>query len=205
MEYKMLKQAAEQITLSEERKRRISSNVRNMQSKEQNRMNQNRNNTFFRKPTAAFAVLAICLSMSITAMAATGMRQGFFRDIKNWCGAVVGTSYEQADDEISMSVTVNGDSLTALAVFSVPQKFPYREAEKLGIAAYRIVDAEGNVVKEGKSAEASSVISGQAAINIPLEEIADGSYQLIVSAFMAEKKAEQPLMIYGTWECSFTK
>ena len=163
---------------------------------------KHRNNV--RKPVAVLAALAICLTLSVTVLATTGIGQGFFRDITNWQGAIVGTSYEQASDEISMCVAVNGNELTVRATFSIPQEFPYREIEKLGIAACRIVDVNGKTVKEG-TAEATEVISGQAAILIPMEDIDSGDYKLIVTAFVAEKKAEQPLNLNGHWECEFTK
>lgn len=206
MDYEKLKSAAETITMPEEVKRRIVRNCKTQisNSRKEIVMKTNKNNTFFRKPATAFAVLAICLSLSVTAVAASGVLKGYFRDITNWNGAIVGTSYEQATDEISMNVTVNGNELTALATFSVPQEYPYREIEQLGIAAYRIVDANGAAVKEG-AAESTKVTNGQAAVSIKLDGIDGGNYKLIVTAFVGEKKAEQPLNINGNWECAFTK
>ena len=163
-----------------------------------------KNNSFFRKPAAVFAALAVCLSLSVTALAATGVLQGFFRDITNYSGAIVGTSYEQATDEINMDVTVNGNELTVLATFSNPQIAPYVYAEQLGIAQYRIVDGNGKEVKEG-STDSAEVVNGQAAVNIELDDISSGNYKLIVTAFVSEKKADQPLNINGNWECEFTK
>ena len=158
----------------------------------------------FRKLAAAVAVLAICLSLAVAVVAAPGVRKGFFRDIKDWQGAVVGTSYEQASDEIRMNVTVNGEELMVLASFVDPQMAPYRYVEQLGIADYRIVDAAGKTVKEG-AAESVEVINGQAAIPIPLSGLDSGSYKLIVTAFVADSKAEQPLPISGNWEAEFGK
>lgn len=199
----MIKTAAEKIRMNTQMKHRI---IQNCSMKLSNQMEENtmkhRNNV--RKPVAVLAALAICLTLSVTVLATTGIGRGFFRDITNWQGAIVGTSYEQATDEIGMRVTVNGNELTVLATFSIPQEFPYREIEKLGIAAYRIVDANGRAVKEG-TAEATEVISGQTAILIPMEDIDSGDYKLIVTAFVAEKKAEQPLNLNGHWECEFTK
>ena len=168
-------------------------------------MNNRKNTSFFRKPAAVFAALAVCLSLSVTALAATGVLQGFFRDITNHSGAIVGTSYEQASDEIDMDVTVDGDELTVLATFVDPNKFPYRESQLLGIADYRIMDAEGNVVQEGATDKFTPVANGQASIVLELNELATGSYKLIVTAFVSEKKADQPLNISGTWECEFSK
>ena len=206
MDYEKLKSAAETITMPEEVKRRI---VRNCKTKISNSrkeivMKTNKNNTFSRKPAAVFVAVALCLSLSVTALAATGVLQGYFRDITNWQGAIVGTSYEQATDEIGMEVSVNGNELTALVTFFNPQDFPYREIEKLGIAAYRIVDANGDVVKEG-TAESTEVVNGQADVSIKLDGIDSGSYQLLVAAFVSEKKADQPLNINGNWACDFTK
>ena len=167
-------------------------------------MNNRKNNSFFKKPVAVFAVLAVCLSLSVTALAAAGTLKGFFRDITNWRGAVVGTSYEQATDEIVVNVTANGEELTVLATFVDPQIFPYREVEKLGIVSYCIVDTNGKTVSEG-AASSAEVVNGCTAISIRLDDLDSGSYRLMISAFVGEKKAEQPLNINGNWECEFSK
>ena len=206
MEFGNLKSAAQEITMPEEMKRRIAHNCKQIETTmEEHNMNNRKNTSFFRKPAAVFAALAVCLSLSVTALAATGVLQGFFRDITNHSGAIVGTSYEQATDEIDMDVTVDGDELTVLATFMDPNKFPYRESQLLGIADYRIMDAEGNVVQEGATDKFTPVANGQASIVLELNELATGSYKLIVTAFVSEKKADQPLNISGTWECEFSK
>ena len=166
-------------------------------------------NKSFREFILPLVLMGLCLSLtacSITEKPAAGPNpeKGYFRDIKNIWGAVVGTSYEQATNEIDISVTVNGNELNALATFINPQMAPYSEAEKLGIAAYQIVDANGKVVAEG-AAESSEIVNGQAAINIKLDDIESGSYKLVVTAFVTEKKADQPLNMSGTWECAFSK
>ena len=206
MEFENLKYVAQEITMPEEMKRRIAHNCKKqiLNTMEEHTMNNRKNNSFFRKPAAVFAVLAVCLSLSVTALAATGVLQGFFRDITNYSGAIIGTSYEQASDEINMDVTVNGDEMTVRATFADPQMAPYVYAERLGIAQYRIVDGNGKIVKEG-SVESTEVINGQAAVSINLNDIDDGSYRLIVTAFVSEKKADQPLNINGNWECEFSK
>ena len=203
MDYEKLKTAAETITMPEEMKRRIIRNCKAETGKEII-MKSNKRNAFFRKPAAGLVAALLCLSLSVAALAAAGTTQGFFRDITNWAGAVVGTSYQQATDEIDMSVTVNGDELTVMTAFADPQMIPYRYTEKLGIAAYQILDANGKVVKEG-AAESAKIANGQAAISIQLDGIANGNYNLIVTTFVSEKKADQPLNIHGNWEGPFTK
>ena len=205
MEFESLKSAAQEITMPEEMKCRIAHNCKQIETTmEEHNMNNRKNTSFFRKPTAVFAALTVCLSLTVTALAANGVLQGFFRDITNYTGAIVGTSYEQASDEINMDVTVNGDELNVHATFADPQMAPYVYAERLGIAQYRIVDGTGKVVKEG-SAESTEVFGGQATVNIELDDIASGDYTLIVIAFVCEKKADQPLNINGNWECEFSK
>ena len=206
MELENLKSAAKEITMPEEMKRRIAHNCKKVivNTMEEHTMNDRKNVSFFKKPAAVFAALAICLSISVTALAATGTLKGFFRDITNWQGAVVGTSYEQATDEIDVNVTANGEKLTVMATFADPQIFPYREVEKLGIAEYCIVDTNGKTVSEG-AAESVEVVNGCAAVSIQLNDLDSGSYRLMIRAFVGSKKAEQPLNINGNWECEFSK
>ena len=167
-------------------------------------MTTHKHPVFVKKPAAVFAAVIVCLSLSAGALAAAGAMQGFFQDITNWRGAIVGTSYEQATDEIALHVTANGNELTALAIFADTQSFPYSETEKLGIAAYQIVDADGTAVKAG-AAESAEIVNGQATVSIPLDSIDSGSYKLVVTAFVSEKKADRPIHINGNWECTFTK
>ena len=202
MEYEKLRSAAEVLVMPDEMKRRIVRNCRTQTRKIQ-KEDTMKTNKIFRKPAVVFAALAVCLSLSVTAVAASGALKGYFRDIMDH-GAVVGTSYEQATDEIRMSATVNGDGITVLVTFADPRMMPYSEAEKLGIAAYKIVGVDGRTVEEGSS-ETVQVIDGQAAVDIPLNGIGSGSYRLIVTAFVTEKKADQPLNFSGNWECAFTK
>lgn len=204
MKYEMLKTAAEAITMPEEMKCRIAEHCRTQVS-DTRKERIMKSKTVFKKRTAILVALALCLALSVTALGATGVLGGFFRDVTNRQGAVVGTAYEQATDEINVKAAVNGDALTVFAVFVDPQMFPYREAELLRIADYKIVNADGKVVKEGAETDASEVIDGQAAVAIPLADLADGDYTLIISAFVTEKKADQPLPLSGSWICTFTK
>ena len=202
MDYRKLKTAAETVTMPEEMKRRIARNCKMKMSDD--RKETVMKNLHIRKPAAVFAALAICLSLAVAAMAAPDTVKGFFRDVTDWRGAVVGTSYEQATDEIRMEVAINDGELAVLATFADTQMAPYRYVERLGIAAYEIVDANGMAVKEG-AAESVEVNNGYAAIPIRLDGLERGSYKLVVTAFVAEAKAEQPLELHGCWEAEFTK
>lgn len=206
MEYITLKSAAETITMPAEMKQHIAENCKTQISnaRKDTPMKTNKNRTFFGKSAVSFAALAVCLTLTVTALAGSDSVKGFFRDITNWQGAIVGTSYEQATNEIAMTATVSGDALTVLAAFADPQAIPYKYAETLGIAAYSILDTNGKVVKEGSAAPVE-IVNGQAAIHLPLDDLGNGTYKLAVTAFVSEKKADQPLNLNGSWESAFTK
>ena len=50
-----------------------------------------------------------------------------------------------------------------------------------------------------------NLIFNRAVIDIPLDDIDEGTYKLVVTVFVAEAKAEQPLPLHGHWEAEFTK
>ncbi len=159
--------------------------------------------SFVRSPAAVAAVLAICLVLPLTAMAASGKLDGVLKDVTDWRGAIVGQTYEQATDEIAVSVVVGDGELVVTAAFDDPKAPPYSEAERLGISAYRVLDADGKVVAEG-SAESAEVANGQAAIGVPLDSMGPGDYTLVISSFVSEHKADQDLVISGSWKCGFS-
>ena len=205
MDHKELKKAAETITMPAEMRHRIEENCRTQINRTMEKHTM-KPNTIFRKPAIVFAALAICLSLSVTALASTGALEGFFRDITDWRGAVVGTSYEQATDEIRVAAAaVEGEKLTVCVTFADPGKAPYREAETLSIAAYEIWNADGETVQKGGPTEATPVANGRTEVKISLPSLAPGTYRLHITAFTSHKKADQPLNITGNWEVEFVK
>lgn len=201
MKYSNMKNVAEKIVMPEDMKIRIIANckLRISQTRKDSIMKKNK---MFKRPAAVFAAMAICLSLSVSAMAASGMLKGFFQDVKRPDGAIVGTTYEQATDEIALKVNVDGDTLIAVASFT--DKAPFI-AEEMGIGDYQIVDGSGKVVKDGSYTEHAKIIDGKAEIIINLSDIDDGSYKLVVNSFVAYSKADQPLPVSGDWTCNFTK
>ncbi len=206
MEYELLKTAAKNIRMSNEQKKCIAENCKaRIEEEMEARPVKQKKGGYLRKPAAALIGCVICLSLSVTALAAKGSLKGYFRDIKNPWGAVVGTAYEQATDEIAVSAEVQGKKLVVRAAFVEPQMMPFRVWKNLGIAAYQITDGNGTVVQEGKTEELAKVAGGTAAIPISLDGLRTGSYKLIITAFVTAEKAEQPMQISGYWECAFVK
>ena len=135
MKYSNIKNTAEKILMPEDMKKRITANCKSEIS--QTRKETIMKNNMFKRPAAVFAAMAICLSLSVTALAATCALKGFFQDVKRLDGAVIGTTYEQATDEIALKVNVDGDTLIAVASFT--DKAPFT-AEELGIGEITLTD-----------------------------------------------------------------
>ncbi len=170
------------------------------------KMKTNRRTTFFRKPAAVAAALVLCVCLSgVTAIAATGGLHGYFEDVLNWNGAVVGTSYEQASDEIAMNITEVNHQLVVELVMLYPDNVPYSKFEMLGIESYNIVDADNKIIAKGTTTELTEIADGKASVCIQLDDVPSGNYKLIVSEMVGDKKADQPLILSGSWECDFTR
>ena len=158
------------------------------------------------KTTAVAASLALCLCITgVTVLAASGHLKGFFRDIKDWRGAVIGTAYEQATEELEVSILDSAEELTVLVTMVKPSVAPYFTFQELGIENYEIQDASGNVVLKGEPTTMAKVADGQAIVSVPANEIGCGTYKLVISAFVGGAKAEQPLVMKGTWEVEFNR
>ena len=163
-------------------------------------------NKMFKKPMVAVASFALCVClMGVTALAATGKLEGYFRDIKRWDGAVIGTAYEQATDEVEVNIIEVSDKLVVEITMVKPKEAPYSFFEMFGIKKYKIVDTNGNVIVENENLEMSAIANNKVLVNVPLDGVANGEYTLIVSELVGSSKAEQPLGLTGTWECSFRR
>ena len=163
-------------------------------------------NKMFKKPMVAVASFALCVClMGVTALAATGKLEGYFRDIKRWDGAVIGTAYEQATDEVEVNIIEVSDKLVVEITMVKPKEAPYSFFEMFGIKKYKIVDTNGNVIVENENLEMSAIANNKVLVNVPLEDVDNGEYTLIVSELVGSSKADQPLGLTGTWECSFRR
>lgn len=202
MEGRILAEKIKEIEMSEEMQERILGNC--YQKMEDKKMNQNTTKRIFKRPMLAVASLALCLCVTgVTALAATGKLQGYFKDITNWNGAITGTTYEQATDELELQVTEVSDELTVIITMVKPDVAPYRFLETFGLESYKIVDMDGKVVVKGDRTELVEVVDGKADVKISLENASEGEYKLQVTEMVGGSKADQPLVISGTWECEF--
>ena len=163
-------------------------------------------NKMFKKPMVAVASFALCVClMGVTALAATGKLEGYFRDIKRWDGAVIGATYEQATDEVELNIVEVSDKLVVEITMVNFKEAPYSFFEMFGIKNYKIVDANGKVTVENENLEMSAIENNKVLVNVPLDDVGNGEYTLIVSELVGGSKADQPLGLDGTWECSFRR
>jgi len=201
MEFRELKQSVEKIEMSDEMQNRIIRNCRLSAVHETEEIiMKNRVNFTFKKVASIAAVLALCLCVSVAA----ANHFGHFKDVTNWTGAVIGTEYEQATDEIEVNAVAEQGVLTVTAAFLTPDTAPYSEEEAFSVGSYQIMDASGDVVVDGEGDDFVEIVDGKAVMTISLDGVDNGDYKLVISSFIGSKKADQPLKISGDWECGFT-
>jgi len=190
-----------QIEMPAEMQERIRKNC--YEKMEEENMKKSRKN-IFQKPMVAVAALALCLCVTgVSALAATGKLEGFFKDITRWDGAVTGTTYEQATDEVEIAIAEVSDGLKVKITLLEAQKIPYSTFETLGIHNYQILDKTDKAVIKGAETAAVAINNGQVQLSVSLEEIPAGEYKLVVTELVGGSKADQPLVVSGTWECGF--
>ena len=158
----------------------------------------------FKKPTVAVTTLFLCICLAgVTALASTGKLHGFFKDIIGFNGAVIGTEYKQATDEIEINIADVSDTLTLEVNMLTPNVPPYMTFDFIGIETYQITDSSGNILLKDKPSEMVEIANGRTIITIPLDNLTNGEYTLIITEMVGSSKADQPLVMSGTWECTF--
>lgn len=203
MKNKRLYENLKGIEMPNEMKHRI---IRNCYSQTEDKSMNNTTKKNYRKPLLALAAVIVCLVLAtVTTLATTGKLQGYFKDIKNPFGAVTGTSYEQATDEVSLEITKITDALAIEITFLEPQKAPYMFFETFGINSYSILDENGNIVAQGELEEMNKVNNSTTTSYIPVNEINSGIYTLYITELIGGSKADQPLVLNGNWEIEFAK
>ncbi|MDE6747756.1 MAG: hypothetical protein K2K21_01640 [Lachnospiraceae bacterium] len=204
MDYNNLKTTVRKIEMPDEMKLRIINNCqsKNLYEMGENTMNRSKTNSWKKKMTAVAAVVFLCLCFT-AAVSAAGL-SGFFQDIINHRGTVTGTQYEQASDELEISIISSENGITVLTNMVKPDVAPYSELEILGIDSYQIVDMSGNIIIEGERTDLFEIINAKTEIKISLDNTTAGDYKLVIHSFVGSKKADQPLIINGAWECEFS-
>lgn len=169
------------------------------------------------KTAAASAVILCAASVYFCYPAIAGSSNGFLKDIIRWWdGAVVGSEYENATDEIrittSKAIVEKGNAVIPLEItfLEMGNKEPYIYliGGEVSLGDYHIADAEGNELysKRGQQETSGLLKDGTASFMQPLDIHTlskDTKYKLVIESIYGLQKAEQPLKMKGKWECEF--
>ena len=171
-------------------------------------MSKPKNITWLRKVSTVAAVVTIC---AITVVSA-GAIKGMFRDVKRWDGAVIGTEYVNATNDIEMNISETKDEYISLDInFENPNEAPFVFLQEVAITDYKIFDNNDKEVLEVNSTVENgikgNVENGRILLELPTNDKLNSSqnYKLVVNTIYGLAKAEQPLKITGTWKCEFTR
>ena len=175
---------------------------------EEKNMSKPKNITWLKRASTIAAVVTIC---AVTVVSA-GAIKGMFKDVKRWDGAVVGTEYVNATNDIEMTVSDTKDEYISLDInFENPNEAPFAFLQEVAITDYKILDNNDKEVLEVNSTVENGVKSkvenGKILIELPTNDKLDNdeNYKLVIDTVYGLAKAEQPLKITGTWECEFTR
>lgn len=131
---------------------------------------------------------------------------GFFHDQKDIFGTVTGLTYENATAEIGVSAVYAEDAVNVTLDFLKSDVPPYTETETIRLYGKNmtLTGASGKIDCAGFDTEPAKKETNKATLVIPTGTLQAGTYQLTVTAFTSEKKADAPLDILGNWNVEFT-
>ena len=169
-----------------------------------------------KRTLALVAVLALCI-ITVTMTPLANSIKGFFSDIVRFDGAVTGTKYENATNDIKVDVlevtSKNGNVIIPLDLtFENPTEAPFPYIQEVAVSEYKILDSNNKeVIKTKASAEDGDkgiVSDGKVLVNLSLNDAklkSGEEYTIVIDKMYGLSKADAPLHITGTWKCNFTK
>ena len=172
---------------------------------------RNMNKNQIKKTVAAAAVALVCVFAVGSTTFADGMK-GMFKDIIRFDGAVTGSEYVNATDEVGITageVTVADTEVFVPAeiTFLNPGTVPFSEIEWVEVDAFEILNVDGEVVvSENEANVVCAMNDGVANLSLSVEAgklVVGETYTLVIESFEGCKKADAPLAVKGEWECNF--
>ena len=162
----------------------------------------------FRKSTVAAAVALVLTFGLLTTGAVTyaDSIRGAFSDVTRFDGAVVGTEYHDATEEIEVTAEAVGDTVIVNARFLYPADAPYAFISELSLKNVTLTDSSGAKLMFTAETEKAVIDNGTVSISIPtgsLQLSPETEYTLTFDTAVGHAKAEQPLPMSGNWSCSF--
>ena len=169
-----------------------------------------------KRTLAIAAVLALCLVTVCMTPLANSIR-GFFSDIIRFDGAITGTQYENATNDIKVDVldvtSENGNVIIPLELsFENPTEAPFPYIQEVAVSEYKIVDSNNkDIIKTKVSAEdgeKGTINNGKVLVNLSLNDAklkSGEEYTIVIDKMYGLAKADAPLHITGTWRCNFIR
>lgn len=187
--------------------------IKNM---ERQAMKKHRNRRMIKRTVAVAVVFALCI-ITFTMMPLANSLKGFFKDIIRFDGAITGTKYENATNDIKIDVLEltfdNGNTIIPLELtFKNPTEAPFRCIQEVAICEYKIMDSKNKVIAKSKlsveEGEKGIVKNGEVLVNLLVNDkdmILGEEYTILIEKMYGLAKADAPLHITGVWECKFVK
>ena len=172
---------------------------------------RNMNKNQIKKTVAAAAVALVCV-FAVGSTTFADSIKGMFKDAKRFDGAVTGSEYVNATDEVRVTageVTVTDTEVYVFVeiAFLNLEAAPFKYIEWVEVDAFEILSADGEVVvSEEEVNVVCSVKDGCANLSLSVEAgklVAGETYTLVIESFEGCKKADAPLAVKGEWECAF--
>ncbi len=169
-----------------------------------------------KKALALVAVLALCI-ITVTMTPLANSIKGFFSDIIRFDGAVTGTKYENATNDIKVDIleltSENGNVIIPLDLtFENPTEAPFPYIQEIAVSEYKILDKNNKeIIKTKASAEdgdKGTISDGKVLVNLSLNDTklkSGEEYTIVIEKMYGLSKADAPLHITGTWKCNFIK
>ena len=169
-----------------------------------------------KRTLAIAAVLALCLVTVCMTPLASSIR-GFFSDIIRFDGAIIGTQYENATNDIKIDVlevtSENGNVIIPLELsFENPTEAPFPYIQEVAVSEYKIVDSNNKeIIKTKVSAtdgKKGTINNDKVLVNLSLNDAklkSGEQYTIVIEKMYGLSKADAPLHITGTWKCNFIR
>ena len=169
-----------------------------------------------KRTLAIAAVLALCI-ITVTMTPLANSIKGFFSDIVRFDGAITGTQYENATNDIKVDVldvtSENGNVIIPLELsFENPTEAPFPYIQEVAVSEYKIVDSNNkDIIKTKVSAEdgeKGTINNGKVLVNLSLNDAklkSGEEYTIVIDKMYGLAKADAPLHITGTWRCNFIR
>ncbi|MBQ2942041.1 MAG: hypothetical protein IJD97_07395 [Clostridia bacterium] len=181
-----------------------------------NERRNKRTGNILKKTVLIAAVLMLCI-VTVTMTPLAKSIKGFFSDIVRFDGAITGTKYENATEEIEVRISEvtpeNGNAVVRLNLtFENPTEAPFPYIQEVSVSEYKILDSNNKEVIKARvsyeEGDKGTVSEGKVSVNLYLKDTmlkSGEEYKVIIEKMYGHSKADAPLHITGRWECEFVK